>query len=191
MEIVLGVKRELLHGILVTDFGYIDNQDYSIIINNLSSEPRDLAETNPQFKQIIPYLFITHNSQYLLYNRTKAQTERRLHNKLSLGIGGHINPIDNIEAGNTIVQCLERELEEEVSIELVGNPDFLGFINDEQSEVGRVHLGMVFRGQAKSQSFTINEPDKMTCRWADKSTIANNYKALESWSQIVFDSLIR
>lgn len=191
MEKVLGVNRNLIEHLLTTDFGYIDNKEgYDFIRLNLSPMDRELAELDNSFKQVIPYLVVQYKDELLLYKRTKKQTESRLHEKLSLGIGGHINPIDSTLVSDTIIECLKRELAEEVSIELATEPEFMGFINDDTNEVGQVHLGLVFKGIATKKSFTVNEIEKMKCVWVSIAFIKDNYQNLETWSQIVFNSLI-
>lgn len=190
-EIVLGLDRHLLSEILTTQKGFIkDTVHYSFIKKNLRGMDRPLAENDPSFKQVIPYLYIQHEEEFLLYVRTKKQTETRLHEKMSLGIGGHINPIDEVSKEDIINEALKRELSEEIDIPIVTAPAFMGFINDDLSEVGSVHLGLVFCAQAVSKSFNVVEKDKMRCEWVSKEMIAQQYDKLESWSQILFDSMI-
>jgi len=191
MEQVLGVKRALLEHLLTSEFGYITDSNYDFIEKNLESRDRAAAETDSSFKQIIPYLFIEYDKRYLLYRRTKNQSEERLHEKLSLGIGGHINPIDCFSP-QIINNCLLRELEEEVTVHDLetNSARFLGFINDDISEVGRVHLGLVFKANASSMKITVNEIDKLHCDWVSREYLIENSQKLESWSQIVLDNLI-
>jgi predicted NUDIX family phosphoesterase len=66
----------------------------------------------------------------------------------------------------------------------------MGFINDDLSEVGSVHLGLVFCAQAVSKTFNVVEKDKMRCEWVSKEAIAQQYDKLESWSQILYSALI-
>ncbi len=189
-EIVLGLDRNLLSDILTIQKGFIkDTNHYSFIKQSLRGMDRPLAETDPSFKQIIPYLYIQHGDEFLLYVRTKKQTETRLHEKMSLGIGGHINPIDEVSKEDIINEALKRELTEEIDIPIINAPSFMGFINDDLSEVGSVHLGLVFCAQAVSKSFNVIEKDKMRCEWVSKEFISTNYDKLESWSQILFDFL--
>lgn len=190
-EIVLGLDRHLLSEILTTKKGFIkDSIHYSFIKQNLRGMDRPLAENDSSFKQVIPYLFIQHGDEFLLYVRTKKQTETRLHEKMSLGIGGHINPIDEVSKEDIINEALKRELTEEIDIPIISSPSFLGFINDDLTEVGSVHLGLVFSAQAVSKSFNVVEKDKMRCEWVSKEFISNNYDKLESWSQILYSALI-
>jgi len=192
MEIILGIDRKLIAHFLLQDFGFIKEEDdnYNYLINNLSSKEREIAEYDSTFKQVIPYLIIQHNDFFLLNKRSKKQSEKRLHEKLSLGIGGHINPIDSSGISDVIVQCLNRELNEEIDIDLVSSPEFLGYINDDVTDVGKVHLGLVFKATSKSRIFYVRETEKMKCEWVDKSYLIQNYEKIETWSQIVIDSLI-
>jgi predicted NUDIX family phosphoesterase len=168
MEKVLGVERNLIKSLLTSEFGYIPDTKYEFIERNLQPRDREHAETDETFKQIIPYLYIECGQNFLLYKRTKKQSEERLHEKLSLGIGGHINPID-CTSDSVINNCLLRELTEEVTVHDLdpASTEFLGFINDDLSEVGKVHLGLVFKAKAFSEKITVNETDKLNCEWVN------------------------
>lgn len=144
---------------------------------------RPTAEVSPQYKQIIPYVLIRHGQSWFLLQRTQKQTEARLHLKLSLGIGGHINP-DTPD----LFDGLQKELEEEV--EVVGDYDlsFAGILNDDTTDVGRVHLGAVYVLDAHEGDVRVRETEKMSGRWATTEEVAAVYESLETWSQIVWDA---
>ena len=84
-------------------------------------------------------MLIRHGESYFLLQRTPKQTEARLHHKLSLGIGGHINP-DTPD----LLDGLQKELEEEVDVAGDYDLTFVGILNDDTTDVGRVHLGAVY-----------------------------------------------
>ncbi|MDR2516954.1 MAG: hypothetical protein LBC88_06180 [Spirochaetaceae bacterium] len=153
--------------------------------------PRDSVENDPSYKQIIPYVFARQGGFWFVLRRLATQSEKRLHGRLSLGIGGHINPVDRTGGEDPVRAGLRRELAEEVSLDAAGEPVFRGVINDESSPVGQVHLGLVFELACASSSFEIREKDKMEGAWADRASIAARYGAFESWSQMVFNRYIR
>src|SRR5205085_4186505 len=97
---------------------------------------RPTAEVSPQYKQIIPYVVIRHRDAFFLLQRTQKQTEARLHHKMSIGVGGHINP-DTPE----LLDGLQKELEEEVDVRGDYDLAFAGILNDDSTDVGSVHLG--------------------------------------------------
>lgn len=146
---------------------------------------RRIAETSPRYKQIIPYVLIRHDGSYLLLQRTAAQTEERLHHKLSVGIGGHINP-DTPE----LIEGLHKELDEEVDIEGDYDLTFVGILNDDTTEVGRVHLGAVYVLDSHTGEVTVRETEKMTGRWATVEELTAAREQMESWSQIALDLYI-
>lgn len=188
-EQVLGVERSAINMLLSSDRGFIKNTPwYDLINHNLTSKLREDAEVDVSFKQIIPYLVIKNGHRYLTYSRSNKQTEARLHDKLSIGIGGHINPGDTV-VSDVIIQALTRELSEEVLIELDAPPAFQGFINDDTTEVGRVHLGLVFLATSTSNRFFVKEFEKMSCYWASLEELHKSYERMESWSQIVIDNI--
>jgi len=188
-EIVLGVYREKIDKFLIKNF--IQNENlYNMILDNISSMERNIAEEDKSFKQIIPYLFIKCRDEYLIYRRTKKQTEGRLHEKLSLGIGGHINPIDNESNNNIIISGLERELIEELGINTNDSLKFVGFINDDSNEVGKVHLGVVFTMEIDNKIDDVVEKQKMTLDWYSINKIYTDIDKFETWSQILFRNII-
>jgi len=162
------------------------------IRGNHSFRSRAIVEDDPSFKQIIPYVVIQHHDQFLLAQRTNRQTESRLHGKYSLGIGGHINDLENAGTDGDVIQAgLERELNEEV--ELRGarvSLKLVGIISDDSTPVGTVHLGLVFILQTDRAEFTIRETDLMTAEWVTVETLREKLDRLESWSRIVFENVI-
>lgn len=145
---------------------------------------RPVAEVSPEFRQVIPYVVIRNGDDYFVLKRTTKQTEARLHHKLSLGIGGHVNP------GHSLLEGLQKELDEEVHIGTDYTMDFIGMINDDATDVGRVHLGAAYVLDAGSRDVVVKETEKMTSEWMPRGALRNVREAFESWSQIVYDNFI-
>ena len=186
-EQVMVVERETLAGFLIEQGLVQEHNDE--ILDAISERhffiDRPTAEISPQYKQIIPYVLIRHGETYFLLQRTPKQTEARLHHKLSLGIGGHINP-DTPD----LFDGLQKELEEEV--EVVGDYDltFVGILNDDTTGVGQVHLGAVYVLDAHDGVVNVRETEKMSGRWVPRHELPQHREAMESWSQIVYDGFI-
>lgn len=186
-EQVMVVEREALASFLV-ERGLVQeetDQVLDIIVDRHFFLDRPTAEVSPQYKQIIPYVLIRHEQSYFLLQRTQKQTEARLHHKLSLGIGGHINP-DTPD----LLDGLRKELEEEVNVEGDYDLSFTGILNDDTTDVGRVHLGAVYILDAFEGNVTVRETEKMTGRWVAREELAQHREAMETWSQIVYDAVI-
>jgi predicted NUDIX family phosphoesterase len=188
IEQVMVVEREALAPFLI-ECGLVQERTDEIldaITDRHFFLDRPTAETSPQYKQIIPYVLIRHGDAYFLLRRTPKQTETRLHHKLSLGIGGHIKP-DTPD----LFDGLQKELEEEV--EVVGDYDltFVGILNDDTTDVGRVHLGAVYVLDAHEGVVNVRETEKMSGRWVAREELSQHRDAMESWSQIVYDAHIR
>ncbi|KPK00984.1 MAG: hypothetical protein AMK71_07265 [Nitrospira bacterium SG8_35_4] len=166
--------------------GHIVNK----IMENQMFMERDEAEYNFSHKQVIPYVTIRYGNDYLLLKRTKKQTEKRLHDKYSLGIGGHINPGSPDSEDNIIMQGLYRELNEEISLHEPGGLHFIGIINDERNSVSRVHLGLLYVLDVLSSGFEVLETELMTAQWMPKEKLSDYYPSFETWSQIVYDYYI-
>ncbi len=185
-EQVMVVAREDIAAYLV-EFGLV-REHLDEILDVINERhffiDRPTAEISPQYKQIIPYVVIRHGDAWYLLQRTPKQTEARLHHKLSIGVGGHINP-DTPE----LLDGLHKELEEEVDVAGDYDLTFAGILNDDTTDVGRVHLGAVFVLDAHDEHVRIRETEKMTGRWAQREELAANRDRMETWSQIVFDAL--
>jgi predicted NUDIX family phosphoesterase len=193
-EKVLVIQNNLLRshiqnksGILITEQ---KEQIFDKILINQVFMPRDNAEYNLDHKQVIPYVIIRNGNNYLLLKRLAGQTEKRLHNKYSLGIGGHINPDSSINRENIIIKGLYRELNEEVSVDDPADLNFIGIINDESNSVSKVHLGLLYELEAGSPGCRVLETGKMTAQWATREELREFYDGLETWSQIVYDHYI-
>ena len=145
---------------------------------------RPLAERSPEWRQIIPYVVIRNGRDVFGVTRTAKQTEERQHHKVSIGLGGHINP------GHTILDGLKKELDEEVRIGGDYDLRLAGVINDESTEVGRVHLGACFVLDARTRDVAVVETGKMHGEWMTRAQLAAARAAMETWSQIVYDELI-
>jgi predicted NUDIX family phosphoesterase len=147
-------------------------------------EPRPAMEADPAFKQIIPYLVLRDAEAYFLMRRTRAGGDVRLHDRWSIGVGGHLNPGDEDLAGG-----LRREWSEELVADFVPEFRFIGLLNDDTTPVGEVHVGAVFVADAAGRPVSIRETDKLTGSFATPSEVAAVAPDLETWSRLVFDAL--
>jgi predicted NUDIX family phosphoesterase len=185
-EEVMVVRRETVAPYIEhRTFDLIDVDIRELIESEHLFIPRATAEVSPQFKQIIPYVVIRNGESFFLLTRLAKQTEARLHHKLSLGIGGHINPDTP-----TVLGGLRKELEEEIHVACAYDLRFVGILNDDTTDVGRVHLGTVFELLAATRDVTIRETEKMTGEWSPRASLASMRNAMETWSQIVYDGFI-
>jgi predicted NUDIX family phosphoesterase len=151
---------------------------------------RHLVEDDPSQQQIIPYCVVRNpeHDTYLMTRRLQLSTERRLHHLFSLGIGGHVNPIDG-KHGDPIVGGLIREWGEEVHCASPATARLIAVLNDDSSPVSQVHLGLVFLIEPQGGHATIREVDKLEGEWLSLETMRSRYLSMETWSQLVFDDL--
>ena len=158
------------------------------LFNNAEFLKRSEAEYNETFKQIIPYVVFTKENKILVVKRTKKQTEKRLHEKLSIGIGGHINPIDDANHGEmTLLNGLNREINEELEINNLKKLEYQGLLYNDSNEVSRVHLGIVFK--ATVDDAKIKEKENFELSWMTTQELELHKEKLEEWSIITFESL--
>lgn len=163
---------------------------------NMSYRPRSEMEQDPSYKQLIPYVIFRHygeNGQPHLfcYTRGSGQGEARLHRKRSIGIGGHISSDDHALVGHRDVyrEGLRRELEEEVAIDTPYRERCVGLINDDQTEVGTVHLGVVHIFDVERPSVAAREADIADAAFVPLEALLHKNAEFESWSQICLEAL--
>ncbi len=197
MEQVLVIKREdigsdkLKQGFMPSN----DNQLY-LPLDKIFFIDRDKAENDPTYKQLIPQMVLRRkNGDIFLVQRLKTQGEARLHGRHSIGIGGHINPIDR-ESGLADIfhSGMIRELYEEILISgsLHWDTEFLGVMNDDSDDVGKVHYAVVYMLTLDDDcNAEINEKDKMIGGFVTIKEAAKHYNNMEKWSQIIFDYITK
>jgi len=156
--------------------------------------PRAQAENDSAYKQIIPYVLLAFQDRVLHYVRGKKAGEQRLVAKGSIGIGGHMNESDEslfawdeqaYRAG------VEREVNEEIKIDTQFQDRIVALLNDDTTEVGRVHLGIVHVFRLAQQKVEKREAMITNLAFLTKSELLNRRESLETWSQICADSLER
>src|SRR5438477_2877861 len=156
--------------------------------------PRAQAERDPAYKQIIPYALIAFGKTVLYYVRGKKAGEQRLVAKGSIGIGGHMNETDE-SLFATDEQAyragVEREVNEEVKIDTPFEDRIVALLNDDSTEVGRVHLGIVHIFKLKEPNVQKREAMIRGLTFLTKEELMARRESLESWSQICLDSLER
>lgn len=162
------------------------NEYLAIIDKEKEFLPRSLMESDPKYKQIIPYLIFKFEDTYFLMQRQAHSSEQRLKNKYSLGIGGHIRQEDL--SSDSIIDWAKREFEEEVDYKGSYKVELLGMLNDDSNAVGEVHIGFVLLLTGDSNLISVKEELK-SGQLLTLSECENLYGSLEGWSQIVLDFL--
>ena len=154
-----------------------------------SFQPRDRMEEDPQHKQLIPYCIFQCDGQVFYYKRGNAQGESRLHAKRSIGVGGHISSIDQASADGAYREGMRREIEEEVFLEADYSESLVGLINDDESDVGRVHLGIVHVFQLKEPKVRPREASMIETGFAPPAQLIAEADQFETWSEICLKNL--
>ena len=157
--------------------------------------PRSQAEVDPAYKQLIPYVIISHDGRYLSYVRGKRAGEARLLNLRSIGIGGHINPVDNevplfdTDFRQMYLTAVEREVDEEVSIEASHTDSIVALLNDDSNEVGSVHLGVVHHWALDAPKVTKREQMITQMAFMTPAELHQVRDTMETWSRLCLDKL--
>lgn len=169
--------------------------DELLLPEHTSFRPRGLMEQDPSFKQLIPYGIFRHrdaagNDTIFQYTRGTGQGEDRLHRKRSVGIGGHISLVDASSAGgDPYREGLRREVEEEIFIDSPYDQRCVGLINDDETEVGRVHLGVVHLFDVEEPAVRPRESELIACGFRPVDELLADLDGFESWSKICLEAL--
>lgn len=148
---------------------------------------RPTAEEDPGHKQLIPYVVVRDGDAVFLMHRTDAGGDPRLHGKASIGVGGHLNPVD--EGEDALMAGLRREWAEELVADWEPEFRLVGLLNDDSNAVGAVHLGVVFEVDAAGRSVDVREHDKLVGAFADADAVRAAWDQLETWSRLVAEDL--
>ena len=189
-ELVLVVKRELFEELGVFEGLRTDGMDEAVSClldpANHFFMDRAEAEEDPSFKQLIPYCVFRHGERILHYTRGKSGGESRLHAKISVGVGGHINPVD-ADSGRTGPEVyhasVARELEEELELTGGQSQRIIGLLNDDSNPVGRVHLGIVHLIDLESDAVSSREDALANLGFSPLAELnGEHFERLETWS---------
>jgi predicted NUDIX family phosphoesterase len=196
-EQVLVVQRKIVeqvgifHG-LVFD---VDRYLHEIFVPGVPRfMPRAQAEIDPSYKQLIPYVIMACDGKFLSYVRGKRAGETRLVGLRSIGIGGHINPVDDMPLFNTdfydtYIAAVQREVTEEVSVEANHTDRIVALLNDDSTEVGSVHLGIVHYWNLDAPKVTKREQMISQMSFETAAKLQEVRDTMETWSQLCLDGL--
>jgi predicted NUDIX family phosphoesterase len=154
------------------------------IANGAEFRTRHEAEEDASWKQVIPYLLLRDGERLFLMRRTRGGGDERLHERYSIGVGGHINPEDGDVLGG-----LRREWHEEIDAAFEPSFTLVGLLNDDEDPVGAVHFGVVYATDAAGHDVAVRETDKLSGRFATREEVRRVYDGLETWSQLLFTFL--
>jgi predicted NUDIX family phosphoesterase len=161
---------------------------------------RYLAEQDESLKQIIPYVIFYCRDEVFSYVRGQSAGETRLVGNRSIGIGGHINPRDEMlfartDAASdrqTYLEAVQREIDEEVVVEGPFEPQIAALINDDSNLVGRVHFGLVHLCRLSHKGVRKREQQITKAGFVPVSDLAGpRREELESWSALCLDLLLK
>jgi predicted NUDIX family phosphoesterase len=170
------------HGLLAATDAY---RDAILDPSAFSFRPRYEVETDPSFKQLIPYIVLKCGDLLFHYRRGSAGTEKRLEALRSVGIGGHISEADAAGGIDPYHTGMMRELTEEVELGCGFTQRCIGFINDDRTPVGSVHLGVVHVFELESPAAKSREDALAESGFAKWNELLRFAEQFETWSQFV------
>ena len=194
-EKILVIERKkieqvgMFHGLMFDVQPYLD-----VVFAGIPEfKRREDMETNPEFKQLIPYVIMSCNGKYLTYLRGKRAGEKRLVGNRSIGIGGHVNPVDDttlFSFRDTYLNAVDREVKEEVKLNDTGYTDHIvALLNDDTNEVGQVHLGVVHLWTLDSEDVSRREQMINQLSFMSIEELMGVRDEMETWSQLCLDGL--
>jgi predicted NUDIX family phosphoesterase len=194
-EMILVVRRETVEKLGIWQGLNFEVERYLPVLlarENNFFMARSAAETDPSFKQIIPYVLLMHGGKVLHYVRGKKSGEQRLVSKGSIGIGGHMNDEDEglfalDEAA--YLEGVRREVCEELKISTKFKNRVVALLNDDSNEVGKVHMGVVHIFELEEPNVEKNEAMITNLAFLTPEELQARRDLLESWSQICLDGL--
>jgi predicted NUDIX family phosphoesterase len=151
----------------------------------LSFRPRAEVETDPSYKQIIPYVVLRCGDLAFHYTRGQKGSEARLRALRSIGVGGHISETDHSLFGDLYRQGLEREIAEEVVLDTAYTERCIGLINDDRTPVGQVHLGIVHVFDLAEPKARRAEAALARAGFAPLAELRQQAEEFETWSQFL------
>jgi predicted NUDIX family phosphoesterase len=163
--------------------------------DNISFRPRPEMEEDSSFKQLIPYVIFRHTDSaghvsVYQYSRGGGSGEKRLVAKKSVGIGGHISQEDGeAKDADPYHDGMNRELQEEVIIDTPHVINLVGLINDDETEVGKVHLGIVHICDVETPDVRSNEDEIEGNGFQPIQELLDNLDGFETWSAICLKAL--
>lgn len=192
-EQVLVIPRSALGGFLpFRGFRSAQGVDLAAWAPQCSFKLRGPIESDKAYKQIIPYIVLRSGGQAFRYWRTKRGGEDRLHHRYSIGVGGHINPRDEnlfTDESERLEEAAMRELREEVELLHPVELSLVGFLNDDEVEVGQYHLGVVYEAFLPEPQVTLCESALGRGEWKPAHEL-NDGVEYETWSQFVIDDYL-
>ena len=192
-ERVLCFERKLLEDLGVFQGICFDVGEYLPVLtapSKLVYLNRSEAENDRRYKQLIPYVLLMANNKVLRYRRGKGGQETRLHGLYSVGIGGHISDEDHglFSTGIGYEEGMRRELREEVAVEQVNAPA-VGLINDDSTDVGYVHFGVVHIMRLDTESVAGRRSGIVGPEFIPIVDAVADAASYESWSRFCLENL--
>ncbi len=187
----LVVKREILFKDKeFQGFIYSKENDFiQIILDNYFYHERgEVLEYDESLQQIIPYVWIINpkTKKVLAYKRSSGKNykEKRLMDKWSCGVGGHIEREDS---ENPIINAMIRELKEEVKMSDYPTPKIIGYLNDDSNSVGKVHFAVVALAET-SENVKKGDNEMTECKFMSISELDNLFSnpnvEVEPWTKL-------
>ena len=192
-ERVLCFRRQLLEGLGMFQGLSLDIEKYLPVV----TRPADIlyinrseAEQDKRFKQLIPYVLVMFNDKILRYRRGKGGQETRLHGLYSVGVGGHISEEDHglFSNGPGYHEGMRRELMEEVAVNEV-NEAAVAVINDDSTEVGYVHFGVVHVMHVADESIIGRRSGILAPEFIPMAEAVSDASGYETWSRFCLEHL--
>ncbi|QLK85960.1 NUDIX domain-containing protein [Staphylococcus sp. 17KM0847] len=183
-------EKRAFNGFISQD--HVKSVEMLNVLDQYEVKRRGDMEEDPAYKQLISYCILENErGEILVYQRLTGGGEARLHGLGSIGVGGHMNDVPDARSiMDVMIDNASRELSEEVGLTLNDDQylEHLGFINDDTNEVGRVHIGVVFKIRVHTDQVEVRETDTLAIEWRAVDAI-EDLTQFESWSALILEKL--
>lgn len=172
--------------------------DYELNLADLMLGQRAILEHDDDFRQVLPVSIFTHKGKVWAYERTSKGGESRLHNKIAVAVGGHWDIDDifidggRIDLARSLERAMKRELEEEVELmsKIVSSRMLPKMICADDTEVDRVHMGMVYVHELDGEEVKSAEDQLKTVGFVSPEELLAGGYNIEVWARIICEILL-
>lgn len=164
-----------------------EGEIYRLLLERGVFKPRAAVENDSDFKQVIPQGLLRLNEEVFVNQRLPKQSDSRLLYAYSLGVGGHLNPEDDLLPHMDLIQLgLHREMSEEVVMPKPFSIKYIGITNDEQTEVSQMHVGVWFEIELINKDIIVREIEKLKGFWMKNHQLNSMEAEFESWAYYIY-----
>jgi predicted NUDIX family phosphoesterase len=196
MQRVLAVPYESVRNLFAFRTFYSDSETISNTLEAIKNDgryvPRDLAESDDSFRQVVACSVVFGEQGVLCLRRSAKSNRTALRLRYTLMLGGHVDEND-AQSDSPLEHCVKRELREELGVS-IHQLRLLGIAADPETTSGWLHLGFVFEGRLESNLIRTSKANDLqeftqvtknsTIDFTSLDTLYSRLDQLDPWSEM-------